>query len=361
MPDMTLTSVDLPAPLSPTRPTTSPSPTWKSTPSRAWTAPKRLLTPRSSSSEAVAVAVAFMPGTLLLGPRDARRLAGALVLARAELRGRPEAVLDDRVLDVGLGHGDRLEDHRRDALLGVVGLRVRQAGRRLLALQERHGELRRALGLGLDRLVDGHELLAGEDPLDARQLGVLAGGRLRRRRDALALHRRDGAAGGAVVGRVDADEAVLAGRRDRLLHLGLRLVGAPVRRVVLLDDLEAALVDDAVRALLEQPGVVVGRGAVDHDQRAGLAALLEVVDQAARLQLADLDVVERDVVVDVRVRDQAVIADHRDLRLLGAVDDRARGRRVDRVEHEDLGALGQRGLGLLLLLGRVLVGVGVDD
>src|SRR3954452_16830005 len=62
MPDMTLTSVDLPAPLSPTRPTTSPAPTLKSTPSRAWTAPKRLLTPRSSSSGAVAVAVSLMSG-----------------------------------------------------------------------------------------------------------------------------------------------------------------------------------------------------------------------------------------------------------------------------------------------------------
>ena len=38
------------------------------------------------------------------------------------------------------------------------------------------------------------------------------------------------------------------------------------------------------------------------------------------------------------------------------------GRRgVDRVEHEHLRAVGQRGLGLLLLLGRVLVGVAVDD
>src|SRR3954451_11216027 len=66
MPDMTLTSVDLPAPLSPTSPTTSPALTWKSTSSRAWTAPKRLLTPRSSSSGAVAVAVSLMPGTFLL-------------------------------------------------------------------------------------------------------------------------------------------------------------------------------------------------------------------------------------------------------------------------------------------------------
>src|SRR3954453_9060410 len=332
MPDMTLTSVDLPAPLSPTRPTTSPAPTSKSTPSRAWTAPKRLLTPRSSSSGAVAVAVVLMSGTLSSGPRDARVLAGALVLAGAQLPRLPEAVLDDGVLDVGLDDGDRLEDHRRHVLLAVVGLGRHQARRRRLALHERHGQARRALGLGLDRLVDGHVLVAGEDALDAGELGVLAGRRPRGRGDALALHRGDRAAGRAVVGRVDADEAVLADRGDRLLHLGLRLVRAPVGRVVLLGDLEAAVVDHAVGALLEQPRVVVGRRAVDHHQRALLAALLEVVDEAGRLQLADLDVVERDVVVDVGVRYQAVVADDRDVRLLGAVDDRAGRRGVDRVE-----------------------------
>ena len=46
---------------------------------------------------------------------------------------------------------------------------------------------------------------------------------------------------------------------------------------------------------------------------------------------------------------------------LACVDDRRGGRAVDRVEHQHLGALGQRGLGLLLLLGGVLVGVRVED
>ena len=47
--------------------------------------------------------------------------------------------------------------------------------------------------------------------------------------------------------------------------------------------------------------------------------------------------------------------------LLRARHDRSRGSGVDRVEHEHLRALGERGLGLLLLLGRVLIGVRVDD
>src|SRR3954452_11363572 len=46
---MVFTRVDLPAPLSPTRATTSPALTSKSTPSSAWTAPNRLLTPPSAS------------------------------------------------------------------------------------------------------------------------------------------------------------------------------------------------------------------------------------------------------------------------------------------------------------------------
>ncbi len=44
-PAMILSSVDLPAPLAPTRPLTFPSTTSKLTSLRAWTAPKRLLMP----------------------------------------------------------------------------------------------------------------------------------------------------------------------------------------------------------------------------------------------------------------------------------------------------------------------------
>ena len=179
--------------------------------------------------------------------------------------------------------------------------------------------------------------------------------------DAVALHRSDRAAAGSVVGGVDAHEPVLADGRDRLLHLLLGLVRAPVRRVVLLRHLVVAAVDDAVRALLEQLGVVVRRGAVDHDDVALGAVVGELLDEALALKLADLLVVERDVVVDVGVRDQAVVADHRDLRLLRAIHDRACRRRVHRVEHEHLRALRDCGLSLLLLLGRVLVRVRVDD
>src|SRR3954449_118072 len=231
IPAIVLTSVDLPAPLSPTSATTSPERISKSTSWRACTGPKLLLTPWSAST-GVSVLIHLLlrssggrrrpvapPADRLL--LDAGRLAGVRVLRGADLLGRPELILDDRVLDVVLRHGHRRQDHRRHVLLAVVGLGVHHARRGLLALQQVDRQLPGLLGLGLDRLVDGHVLRAREDPLDARQLGVLAGGRARFRVDSVALHRGDGRAGERVVGVIHAHEPVLAERRDRLLGLTL--------------------------------------------------------------------------------------------------------------------------------------------
>src|SRR5215211_3627041 len=246
IPAIVFTRVDLPAPLSPTRATTSPSWTSKSTSLSAWTGPKLLLTPFRASTGVLPLA--FIPrllsdarlgappiGAPPFSPRqllDASLLAASGVLAGADLVHRPELVLDDRVLDVVLGDRHRRQQDRRDLLRAVVDLVV--GARRLLALGERHRELRCGLGLGLDRLVDGHVLLADEDPLDRGEFRVLPGGRAGLRVDAVALHCGDGTAAGSVIGGVDAHEAVLADGRDRLLHLLLGLVGAPVGRVVLL-------------------------------------------------------------------------------------------------------------------------------
>src|SRR5215204_2262660 len=76
-PAMVFTRVDLPAPLSPTRASTSPARTSRSMFFSAWTAPKRLETPRSASTVPVTggeVGVTVIdqpPGALLrsgLGP-----------------------------------------------------------------------------------------------------------------------------------------------------------------------------------------------------------------------------------------------------------------------------------------------------
>src|SRR5438874_4688583 len=229
MPEMVLTRVDLPAPLSPTRPTTSPAATSKSTPSSACTAPNLLLTPRRARS-GVLEFMSWCPftargraarrqpalGACLL---EARRLARRRVRGRTDLRHRPELVLHDRVLDVALRDRDRGQDHGGHGLLAVAQVLVDQARRRLLALSERARELRRVLSLLGHGLVDRHVLDPGDDALDARERRVLSGRRPRLRVDARALHGRDPALGHVVVRAVDGGEPVLAERGDRLLRL----------------------------------------------------------------------------------------------------------------------------------------------
>src|SRR4051812_36927914 len=137
IPEIALIRVDLPAPLSPTRATTSPLPTSKSTSVSARTAPKLLLTPFSSSRGVFGCAVGFVAvasvtsllplrcgplcslshflqrwsATLLVYPHRAPvtahlhrllqpdLLARSRVGVRADLVDRVETVLHDRVLD----------------------------------------------------------------------------------------------------------------------------------------------------------------------------------------------------------------------------------------------------------------------
>src|SRR4051812_25993641 len=125
MPAMTFTSVDLPAPLSPTNATTSPGRTSRFTPSSAWTGPKLLLTPSRARTGLSGVMESSLLSFAGRGRRqptppavpmcllDAGLLAGRGVRLGAYLRRLPERVLDDRVLDVVLGHGHRSQDHRR--------------------------------------------------------------------------------------------------------------------------------------------------------------------------------------------------------------------------------------------------------
>ena len=179
--------------------------------------------------------------------------------------------------------------------------------------------------------------------------------------DARGLHGGDGPAGGAVVGVVGAHEAVLAELGDGLVHLALRLGRLPVGRVVLGADLHLALVEHRVRALLEELGVVVGRGAVDHHDGAAIGLGAELLDQRVGLQLTDLGVVVRVVVGDALTGDLPIVGEDRDVLGVGRGDDRPGGGGVHRVQHHHLGAVGQRRLGLLLLLGGVLVRVRVED
>src|SRR3982750_3578173 len=159
------TSVDLPAPLSPTRPTTSPALTAKSTRSRAWTGPNRLLTPSSSRSG--------VPSAISTG--DSRFFAVGRVGAGAEFGGFDEAVFDHRVFDVVFGHRDRFEDRRGNIGLAVVDFFADFVLRQFFVVAEGNCEFGGDFGLRRDRLVDRHELLARENPLQAGDGRILAG------------------------------------------------------------------------------------------------------------------------------------------------------------------------------------------
>src|SRR6478752_3266336 len=160
---MHLISVDLPAPLSPTRAMTSPDATWKSTSYNAWTAPKAFETPCSSRTGVSLTPSPPPPQDASRGataPRerhsssDACRAAGSRDLTGADLLLGGEVDLADVVLHVVLGDGHRGEQHRRDVLLPVVDLGGRRG--RGLALEQGDRELGRRVGLLLGRLVDGH-------------------------------------------------------------------------------------------------------------------------------------------------------------------------------------------------------------
>src|SRR3954452_9439355 len=285
MPAIALTIVDLPAPLSPTSPTTSPALTAKSTRSRAWTGPNRLLTPSSSRSG--------VPSAISTG--DSRFFAVGRVGAGAEFGGFDEAVFDHRVFDVVLGHRHRFEDRRRDVGLAVVDFFADFVLRQFFAVAEGDRKFGGDFGLGRDRLVDRHELLAREDPLQAGDGRVLAGDGAFFGFDAGAFERRDRAASGVVVGGVDAPEAVVAEGGDRLLRLTLGVFRGPAGGVVFLGDLDAGFFEALVGAGLEEGRVRIGGIAVDLDDRpAGVAVFFQFLRQRFGLQFAHSFVVEGD-------------------------------------------------------------------
>src|SRR6202040_2868825 len=76
LPAMILMSVDLPAPLSPIRPSTSPASIFRSTSVSAWMAPKFLEIPRSSNRRTVILSVgpddAFFQDQIAVEPAFAR-------------------------------------------------------------------------------------------------------------------------------------------------------------------------------------------------------------------------------------------------------------------------------------------------
>src|SRR5258708_23656111 len=247
MPAIVWPIVDLPAPLSPTRPTTSPPWRAKSTGCRGWTGPNRLLTPASWRS-----------ALELISARDSGFFAGGRVRAGTEFGGADEAVRDHRALDVFFGDGDRFQQDRGHLRLPVVDFIGDFAFRHFFPFGERDGDFRADLRPRFDFLVDRHVLLSGEDPLQPGDRGVLPGHGVFARGDPGPVHRRDRAPSGAVVGRVDAGEAVVAEGGDRLLRLALGIFGGPSGSVVFLGDLDAGGFEPFMGTFFEQRRVGVG-------------------------------------------------------------------------------------------------------
>ena len=93
-----------------------------------------------------------------------------------------------------------------------------------------------------------------------------------------------------------------------------------------------------------------------------IPAAIEILEAAATrfgmaLEFTDFLVVERDVDIGLAVVDEPVVRDDLDALLVRLVDDLRSRVRVDRVEYEHLGAVGDRGVCLLLLRGRELAAI----
>src|SRR5215212_8773730 len=124
MPAMHLMSVDLPAPLSPTRAMTSPGATWKSTSKRACTAPKLFETPCSSRTGVSVTLKAPLarkrkPGAPTVGAPGNSLLQADLLALRGQVAGADllhlgEVGLAGVLRDVVLRDCHGVEQHRGD-------------------------------------------------------------------------------------------------------------------------------------------------------------------------------------------------------------------------------------------------------
>src|SRR5579875_325413 len=275
----------------------------------------------------------------------------------------PHLAAGDYFVTVGLVNRDRRLEHGGDVRPALCRHRGATGQRgRALALADGSYQLGCRVGLFGVGLEDRHGLCAQQDALQTRDRRVLTGDEYLARQTN-SLERLHSSATKVVVGGVDHGELV-AGERQRSLNLALAIRGVPVGGELLIDVLELAAADqrieDTVAALREEVGVVVGVGALDDgDVVVAILSdvLLVVVSDVLALQLANLHVVERDVVGEVVALDQAVIGDDRHVVLLGSSNNRGGGDAIMRRDHQDAVTTSQVGLSLRLLGAGAAVGV----
>src|SRR5690606_3168743 len=170
------------------------------------TAPKRLATPRSLSRGSGTATISWWAGGG--GSRGQSGLpAGGGEVGGADLVDGVQAVLDDGVRDRLAGDGRRRGQHRRHVADRVVGNPVQRDGGDVPAAGEGDGHGRGGPGRQVEGLVDGHVLLARENPAHGGELGVLAGDG-GQAVDVGGLQGGEDAGGQAVVGGVDAVDVV---------------------------------------------------------------------------------------------------------------------------------------------------------
>ena len=205
------------------------------------------------------------------------------------------------------------------------------------------------------------ELAAG-DGIATSLGGVLAGdGHLAR--ESLDLHGLEGAEGGAVVGSHDRVKLALRAGED-VLHHFLGVGGIPVLHALLEHHFEVSLVDEGFEdfhlAGAEEGGVVVGGASAEEDDVA-LGRLLHGGEDTLGLVAADVHVVEGHVGGDVGGLDQAVVGYDLDAFLGDFVHRGGEGISVLGDGDDDLGALGDHVLDLVVLELGVMVGFLHED
>ena len=212
-----------------------------------------------------------------------------------------------------------------------------------LALRDAYRQVRGVARQYLERLVDRHGLSAVDDALAGDELGILTSDQLPAR-EPLFEQRLDSAAGGAVIAREHRIEGVSL-RGDGRVDDALRVLRLPVLHPVLVHDDDIAPLDvrceHVVLALLEELRIVVGLCTVEtHDS--ALAGSRQVIHQVACLQLADLDVVEADVEVEVAVADDAVIGNDGNSGVVCHADRLCHRPAVVRHDHQHVDAVGDQ-------------------
>jgi len=190
-------------------------------------------------------------------------------------------------------------------------------------LGELYGELGGLIRELVEGLVNRHRLSASDDTLARGEVGILAGhndfsG------EAFFEERLDRATGGAVVRGEDCVEFT-PDFGDGCVEDFFGVFRFPIFRPILVDDFDSATGDerreDVVLSLFEEAGVVVGLGAVDPNESdwrcVGGTIGKEAIAQIFGLKLADTDVVEGDVEIEVAVGDEAIVSEHGDVGLVG--------------------------------------------